>query len=65
MEQIVSITTQSGIGHAANSLLVQKAIDPLRLPTGLLNHTKRTEGVAQAVLSCYAEALKEASCNRW
>ena len=41
MEQIVGITSQRGIGHATDSLLVQKSIDPLHFPAGMLDHAKR------------------------
>jgi hypothetical protein len=46
MEQIVGITAQRGIGHAADSLLVQISIDPLYFPAGLLDHAKRTRSIA-------------------
>ena len=53
MEQIVSITAQRGIGHAADSLLIQISIDPLHFPAGLFDHAKRAVCVAQSVLLSY------------
>jgi hypothetical protein len=42
MEQIVGITAQCGIGHAADALLVQETVHPSYFPTRLIGHTKGT-----------------------
>ena len=64
MKQIVGITTQRGIGHATDSLLVQISINPLHFPAGRLDHAKRTVGVAQSVLLSDAEPHRQARSNR-
>src|SRR5580704_18369619 len=63
MQQIVGITPQRGIGHATDSLLVQKSVDPLHIPAGLLDHAKRTLSIAQATPLSYKESHREASSN--
>ena len=56
MQQILGITAQRGIGHATDSLLVQKSIDPLHFPAGLLDHAKRTVRVAQSMLLSHTKS---------
>src|SRR5580704_17923562 len=64
MQQIVGITPQRGISHATDSLLVQISIDPLHFLSGLLDHAKRTMGIAQAALLSYMESHRAARFNR-
>jgi hypothetical protein len=64
MQQIVCISAQRGIGHAANSLLVQISIDPAHFLAGLLEHTERAVGVAQTALLSDMESHRQARSNR-
>ena len=44
MEQIVRIAAQCGIRHAADSLLIQKAVDPSHFPTGAVRPRETGSG---------------------
>jgi hypothetical protein len=63
VEQMMSVTAQRGIGHSADTLLIEITVDPVYFPAVMADYTKRTLRVRQRLLLDYMESHRHASSS--